>query len=578
MRPRSRGPGSSFPSMTDTFERASLGSNWSTVLGTATIANSSDWALASGNICISNWVGTGVAADQAVEAVISSSKPANMLAQPYVRRRSSDAARYGFGYDDDPTFTPTPQWYIKYDGVPTEQTRLLATNTTRPAPVANDRLKIEATGSNPVRIRAWHNDQLVFDITDSAAERITTGVPGLVTRPWSGETPTYPAPVFESFTVFGIQGGSGSAQLVADGTDQTENFRALIASYPDGTLASPTVINLPAGTYRIDGGMQISDRSHLRINGPSSGTPFVAYSNLDSVALGISPQIGCGMTRCTNVVWSYVRWEGPNTNDDASNPGYALYSEARANDHCFAIRSGCVDCGFQNCSGKNAYGDGLYVGYHNDGIANDGCFAKFLTVEHCGRQGFGLTHATDFLMEDSSFDWCGRSGLDIEPNHQFDKVWDVIIRRTSMGSQFYPWVIGGASNGALPQRKNVTLENCTTIRCASNHPAVLANRSPSDGTLTVTGLTDTRNSNRYGLIITGGWPNATITGCTVTTARNTPVSYAVQSSVTGTLTVQNNTFNGKPGTEGFDQLIEQVVAPATLVKSGNVWAMGTQSD
>lgn len=370
----------------------------------------------------------------------------------------------------------------------------------------------------------------------------------------------------------------GSSTLVADGTDQTQNFNALIASYPDGTVLSPTVIPLPAGTYRIDSGMQINARSHLRIQGPSTGTPFVAYSDLDSVQLGIAPQIGCGMTRCTNVVWSYVRWEGPNTFDDDNNPGFALYSEARASDHCFAIRSGCVDCGFENCTGRDAYGDGLYVGYHNDGVANDGCFVRFLTIEHCGRQGFGLTHATNFLMEDCSFDWCGRSGLDIEPNHQLEKVWDVVIRRTSMGSQFYPWIVGGANNGALPQRKNVTLEDCTTIRCPSNHPAVLANRSPCTGTLVITNLTDIRNPNRYGIVCTGSWPNATITGCEVTTSRNTPTSYAVQTNVTGTLTVQNNIFNGKPGQEGFDQLLEQLVAPATLVTGGNVWAMGTQSD
>lgn len=186
--------------VSDTFERASLGSDWTVHLGNAAIVASSDWgASAFSGIHISSWTATSITGDQVVEVTLASGWDNRLLAQPYVRRRSADSARYGFGYDDDPAFVGDPHWYIKYDGVPTEQTVYLVETTGLPAAAPGDRLRLEARGTNPVELRGYRNGVLMVEASDAAVDRITSGVPGLVARAWSGSSLTYPIPVFEDF-------------------------------------------------------------------------------------------------------------------------------------------------------------------------------------------------------------------------------------------------------------------------------------------------------------------------------------------------------------------------------------------
>jgi len=201
--PRTGGNGATIASPAgDDFERAALGADWTVHLGNAAIVGASDWgASAFSGIHIASWTATTVGDDQVVEATLAAGWDNQLLAQPYVRRRSADAARYGFGYDDDPAFAAVPRWYIKYDGVPTEQTRYLVEVTGLPAAVPGDRLRLEVRGSNPVLLAGYRNGILVVEAADSNADRVTSGTPGLVARAWSGSSLTYPQPVFADFAV-----------------------------------------------------------------------------------------------------------------------------------------------------------------------------------------------------------------------------------------------------------------------------------------------------------------------------------------------------------------------------------------
>jgi hypothetical protein len=365
------------------------------------------------------------------------------------------------------------------------------------------------------------------------------------------------------------------AAAIDDPVDQTATYQAIINAAPNGTAGSPTVIDLPSGTYRIDGGLLMDNRQHLRLT-CSTGV-FTAWTSWSSADLGLGSRIHFEIIRCTDVVGLFMRIEGPNTGRDPDNPLYALYAGSLETDHAFALRSGSVDSGWEDCSFREVWGDGCYVGFQNDGIANEDVWVKRLDGLYPGRQCLALTHVVGFLGEDITIDFGARSGLDIEPNHANDKVWNVQLTRLSIGSQFNPYAITGSSNGALPQRQDITLTDCSTIRCASNHPAVLASRDPSTN-LVIEGLVDTRQPSIYGLNISGAWENVTIRNCEVTTSNNTPATYAVNSNVTGSLVVQDNVFNGKPGTEGFDNLANFLQTPASYVHCGNVWAMGTQFD
>ncbi len=185
-------------SANDDFERSSLGTNWTATLGSPVTVNSSDLGAGSfSGVHIATWAGASFLPDQFCEAKIAPDLVSNMQHQVFVRRRSSDAARYAFHYNGEAT--PSPRWEIKYDGVATEFTYLLATSTD-PAPVPGDTLRLEARGTNPVTIKGYHNGVLLLTGTDSTADRITSGPPGLVFRAFVGASLTYPSPVFENWS------------------------------------------------------------------------------------------------------------------------------------------------------------------------------------------------------------------------------------------------------------------------------------------------------------------------------------------------------------------------------------------
>lgn len=336
-------------------------------------------------------------------------------------------------------------------------------------------------------------------------------------------------------------------------------------------------MQLPSGRFRVDGAISLTTRNYVEVQGPLDGS-FVAYTDLNSNDLALSDRIHWGILASTGCAYRWINIEGPNDERDESNPNFAKFYEGLSADHGFAVRSGSVDCIIEDCTFTEVYGDGIYVGFHNNGVANENITIRRVTGTYPGRQGLALTHVDGFVGEDITVDFCGRSGLDIEPNHDNDKVWDVTLTRCSFGSQFYPFTITG-SDGSYEalKRDDITLADCSAIRCPSNHPALLASRGPS-GSLTITGHTDLIQSSIYGFNIAGEWATITIDDCEVVTGNNTPTSYAVRANCTGTLTITDNVFNGRPGTEGFDELALLIVTPDTYIHSGNVWNMGASSD
>lgn len=201
----------------DDFERHLLGPDWSQ-LGApgAGIVGMSDLGSPSGSLCVAGWVATSFAADAFCEAERSSDIPASMLTQVFVRRRASDLARYGFHWNGDPG---NARWEIKYDGVPTAQTRILA-RLDGPGPQPGDRLRIEIRGDDPVVIQGFHNGILVVSGTDAAPQRITgAGVAGVVARMAQGTVSTPPTAIFESWNGGSLEeAGVGSSFCAGDGS------------------------------------------------------------------------------------------------------------------------------------------------------------------------------------------------------------------------------------------------------------------------------------------------------------------------------------------------------------------------
>jgi len=211
----------------DTFERASLGSNWTVWIGNGGIVGGSDLGMtaASGMVGV-NW-NTPVSADQFCETVISEGVAPNMLRQVYVRRRASDGARYGLHWN----VTDGGRWEIKYDGVPTAQTRYVALSAGPTGPAPGDTLRLEVRG-DPPSFKGFHNGAEIISGVDAETNRITGGLVGMAYRLDVGTGTTYPTPVFESW-----RGGS----LVSPGPLPSVSLTATDSSATESGTGTGTI-------------------------------------------------------------------------------------------------------------------------------------------------------------------------------------------------------------------------------------------------------------------------------------------------------------------------------------------------
>jgi hypothetical protein len=246
----------------DDFERHLLGSSWTPNAGTG-IVNNSDVGSATGTSCAARWSGSQFGADQWSEAELSANIDPALLTQVFARWRAADGARYGFHWNGDPG---NSRWEIKYDGVPSAQTRILA-RVDGPGPQPGDSLRIEVDGRNPVVIRGYHRGQLKLRAVDGEPQRITEpGMPGLVSRPRTGSSVTPPISVFESWSGGtltwldrdnGLAGTNGVPSLTGSGTLIANSATTLQVTSGRAGAASALAIGLSPVYAPLLGGVLV---------------------------------------------------------------------------------------------------------------------------------------------------------------------------------------------------------------------------------------------------------------------------------------------------------------------------------
>jgi len=181
----------------DDFERHMLGPDWVVLAGVGSVGlvDQSDLGLVAGPARggAVAWEADTFLVDEFSEAVISPARADSMLLQVYVRLRAADNARYGFHWNN----AFGGRWEIKYDGVPAQQTRILA-SAIAPEPLPGDRIWIEARG---LTISGYHNGLLVLTAEDTAPDAITdAGKLGVVFRFTTSAPAVYPSAVVEGWT------------------------------------------------------------------------------------------------------------------------------------------------------------------------------------------------------------------------------------------------------------------------------------------------------------------------------------------------------------------------------------------
>jgi hypothetical protein len=388
-------------------------------------------------------------------------------------------------------------------------------------------------------------------------------------------------------------------------TDQTASAQSQIQAAPSGTAGNPTIINMPAGRYRINGRLILSRRKHIRWtclageptypNPPSDSQAFVAYTDLDGLELGIkdvtgrSTRIHFTQSHCTDVVGSFLRAEGPNVTRNPINPLYPKYSPTREGEHAFGSYVS-DDSGWEDCSYKNVWGDGLTVdGYDTDAVPlqqtnrNSHCYR--LVGAYAGRMLLGIINCDGLDVVDAIDNYTGYGGVDFEPNPQ-QITWNVTLTRVKAGCWFYPITLTGESSqtrfSASPRaKKDITIKDFTVLRSNTLTVPGFAVLTRVGGLLTIDGLIDLRNRGNCGLNwfadMTNYTDNVTIKNCRII-EQTTQTSYAIQVKCTNTLTVTNNNFSGS-GITGFDNLATlSNVDPLTYVHYGNIWGNGTLND
>jgi len=369
--------------------------------------------------------------------------------------------------------------------------------------------------------------------------------------------------------------------------DRTDELNALIAATPDGTEGNRNTVTLPDERWRVDGKIVVTNRNHLNIT--SSGT-FTIWTEFTGVELGIVTQQGASnrshwtLTSCEDVHLSNMQIDGPYENRRyGPDPRFAAYNEATAFEHGYSVQGASQECSVQNCSFYNIGGDGLYVG--GTGEYNQNITLKNCTGAFPGRQSLGIVLVDNLLVEDVNIQWGGRSGLDIEPNHDSHFVHNATFRRCDIGSQFYPFIVGGepplrggeTKPGILNKRENILIEDCIGRNAASSHTAILANRTGIN--LTVRNHTDLRQRSKYGVTLAGWEGPVIIENSIITSGPATPTTYGVWvKNCTGTVDITGNTFNGVTGDGGADELMLVEGGSPVITSSGNEWSMGTQTD
>lgn len=367
--------------------------------------------------------------------------------------------------------------------------------------------------------------------------------------------------------------------LADDGTDQTSALLAQLAGVPDGSEGEPVTALLPysAQGYRIEGTISLVGRSHLILEG-RPGQRFAMYAEAPGPGES-STRAHVSISGCDYVAIRHVGIRGPNTERDPDRPDFALHRTSLAFEHGVSISGASDHITVESMSISEVCGDTVYAG--GVGALNTNITIRDIVGRHMGRQGLGLVAVDGCLVEDCDLQWGGRSGIDVEPNHDTNYVKNLTLRRVTSGSKSYPFVLGGDAGDQLVHVENVVIEDCVGLNASSSHTALLASRRGTN--LTVRRHTDVRQSSTRGMDL-GGWSgDVLIEDCVVSSGPSTPTSCGVMlSNCTADVTLRGNQFHrgGTPGASGADELyvVAGDVSPSSITACGNTWNAGASND
>lgn len=289
------------------------------------------------------------------------------------------------------------------------------------------------------------------------------------------------------------------------GGDQTAALQATINTAPDGTEASPTVIDLGGLTHRVDGELNVYQRNHLLIrNGKIDGRLHAGAMDNRHIRIQLSHHITFENIEVEGAHASagapgFLNWVGPNGEDWHGHHGFA--------------EAGSTFIHYENCKAHHVYGDGFYTGWHDAGPTN--VPSEDITHTNCeayktGRQGVSVTATRRWSWTDGKVYEARAWLFDIEPGQADVPCEDVTVDGADCTGAHRLGVAAVSGPGSVGMFKRISLFNVTTdSQAVAAWPVVYAlspaGHPPRDG-LTVTGNMFIHNHPRPAIEVTG-WVN-----------------------------------------------------------------------
>ena len=198
-------------------------------------------------------------------------------------------------------------------------------------------------------------------------------------------------------------------------TDVTAALRRFIAAAPRGS----TVVLRNRARYRVDGTLELRDRSGLTLDG-NGATLFAAAPG--------------GPDRATIRLLGGRSWTLRNLSVTGAKPPGAGFDPALQWQHGIDLR-GVRGATLRGLTVRDVWGDGIYVGLSVDSAA----WSRDVSIidsgsAGTGRMGVAVTAGRDVLVHGGTWSQPGLSTFDIEPNGAPGGVRRVTIEHATLGA------------------------------------------------------------------------------------------------------------------------------------------------
>lgn len=203
--------------------------------------------------------------------------------------------------------------------------------------------------------------------------------------------------------------------------DVTDELNQQIEQAPDGTADQPTLLQLPGGSHRVDGTVEVEDQEHMILDG--DGAVLATDDPGDKTRQHLA------IHESRDVAVRNLTIDGPN---DAYTPDRSVVSEFQAG---VQVRDS-EGVRVHHTTVRDVHGDGFMIApgkRHEPGTWSRRVRVWKVVVDGAGRQGVFIGGGEDVRVTDSRFGRIGRNAFSMEPAFPGDGYEDVTFRDNQVG-------------------------------------------------------------------------------------------------------------------------------------------------